>query len=435
MEGNFKKKLNERGWALLLEEINRGNVIPVIGKELISIHIDGKDILLKDYIVKEIASRIDVPYEEGMDFSHLSYEYNPQAWNKINSDPYYMTKSIVEELYPKMEIPQLLTDLFSIDKFDNVITTSFDDFVFKAMEKVKGTGNVKQLSYKKHSSEVDIKDNETGFVYHMFGKTSAISHEYVLTDDDLLEFMHCWLDDNYRPKRLANMLRDKYLLVIGCNYPNWLFRFFFHSLKYSSTNGAPKTTGMLADSKLDSQLIDFLSRMNAGVYENAKSFVYELLERWNEHYAFSNTKNSTKKKKIFISYASEDYVMSSQIASIFSNLKFDVWFDKRTLEPGDEYEKLIRDNIQSTDAFVPILSESTAAGGRRFFRREWKWANDESEYRFPNKFIYPICIDGVNLNNELFSIFSKLHAADCSSEDSKTRNIQAIADEINTRKI
>lgn|SRR5574344_410021 len=435
MNENNQKRLNERGWALLLEEIDRGNVILVIGKELLSVNIDGKEMLLKEYIVREMALRLGIEYEAGMDFSHLSYEYNPMYWKRIDSEPYYMTKSIVEELYSKCEIPQLLLDLFSIDKFNMVITTAFDDFVFKAMEQMRGKGIVKQLNYKKHSSGQDIGNSDEVFVYHMFGKISPFPHEYVLTDDDLLEFMHCWLDENYRPKRLSNMLRDKYLLVIGCNYPNWLFRFFFHSLKYSSMNGVPKTIGMLADSKLDAQLVDFLSRMNAGIYEDAKSFVCELIERWKGFCAEKQVPDGIKKKKVFISYASEDFEASSSLATIFSNLGFDVWFDKRTLEPGDEYEKMIRENIQSADAFVPILSESTASGGRRFFRREWKWANDELEYRYPEKFIYPICIDGVNLNNELFSIFSKLHTLNCSNENEKQNNIEAVATEINSQKI
>ena len=52
-------------------------------------------------------------------------------------------------------------------------------------------------------------------------------NSFVLSEDNLLEFIGDWMSDGYRPKKLFNLLREKYLLVIGCNYPDWLFRFFF----------------------------------------------------------------------------------------------------------------------------------------------------------------------------------------------------------------
>ena len=46
METKSKKKLNDRRWAQLLKEIDKGNVVPVIGQELLSINVDGEQILL-----------------------------------------------------------------------------------------------------------------------------------------------------------------------------------------------------------------------------------------------------------------------------------------------------------------------------------------------------------------------------------------------------
>ena len=152
METKGKKKLNDRRWAQLLKEIDKGNVVLVIGQELLSIEVDGTRMLLKDYILQEIAERLGVRYEEGMDFANFTYEQWKDRWESIESDPYFETFRIVNELKERnVGIPETLSRLLSIEKFDKVITTTFNDFVFEAM---KGNRSVKveQLEYKKKRS-------------------------------------------------------------------------------------------------------------------------------------------------------------------------------------------------------------------------------------------------------------------------------------------
>lgn len=406
MGNSMQNRLNESGWARLLEEIDRGNVIPVLGQELFTLTVEGKEWPLREYILQKMRERLGVE-DAVSDFAELSYEYNIRAWDRIQSEPYYETTRILQEVAGlEVEFLPELQELLSIEKFRLVLSTSFDDLALKAMENFWGKGKVKRLSYEKRSCKEDIDDLSKPCLYQMFGKAGAVPHEFVLTEDDLLEFLHYWLDENYRPKRLSNVLREKYLLVIGCNYPNWLFRFFFHSLKFSSRSSSTDKVGMLADSRLDKSLVDFLSRMNAGVHEDARAFIRELVKRWK---AFRGV---VDQKEIFISYASEDYEQARRVAETFQNLGVAVWFDKKSLEPGDAYEAMIKQNIQESKIFVPVLSRSVVNCGRRFFKREWKWANDELELRFPEKFIYPVVIDDVSLEDSALQIFSKFHTVD-----------------------
>lgn len=405
MENSMQNRLNESGWARLLEEIDKGNVIPVLGQELFTLTVEGREVPLREYILQKMRERLGVE-DEVSDFAELSYGYNMRAWDRIQSEPYYETTRILQEISGlEVEFLPELQELLSIEKFRLVLSTSFDDMALKAMESFWGKGKVKRLSYEKRSCKEDIDDLSKPCLYQMFGKASAVPHEFVLTEDDLLEFLHYWLDENYRPKRLSNVLREKYLLVIGCNYPNWLFRFFFHSLKFSSRSSAADKVGMLADSRLDKNLVDFLARMNAGVYDDARAFIRELVKRWKTFQGVGD------KKEIFISYASEDFEQARKIAETFQELGVAVWFDKKSLEPGDAYEAMIKQNIQESKIFVPVLSRSVVNCGRRFFKREWKWANDELELRFPEKFIYPVVIDDVNLEDSSLQIFSKFHTA------------------------
>lgn len=420
----MQNRLNESGWARLLEEIDKGNVIPVLGQELFTLAVEGKEVSLREYLLQKMKERLGVE-EEITDFAELSYEYHVREWDRIQSEPYYETTRILQEIAGlEVEVLPELQELLSIEKFRLVLSTSFDDLVLKVMEGFWGKGRVKRLSYEKRSCKEDIDDLSKPCVYQMFGKASAVPHEFVLTEDDLLEFLHAWLDENYRPKRLSNVLQEKYLLVIGCNYPNWLFRFFFHSLKFSSRSSSAQKVGMLADSRLDRDLVGFLSRMNAGVHGDARAFIRELVKRWK---AFQGVES---KKEIFISYASDDFEQACRVAEAFQELGVAVWFDKKSLEPGDAYEAMIKQNIQESKIFVPVLSRSVVNCGRRFFKREWKWANDELELRFPEKFIYPVVIDDVNLEDSGLQIFSKFHVADLREGQDWETNLRRIVRDV-----
>lgn len=415
-----KTKLNDRGWMLLLTEISKGNVIPIIGDELFKVKEGDEVFPLKKYISKKLAEQLNVEYEEGVDSTQLSSKFYEPYWDAIDSDPYYETTQIMKDLDAKgLEVSDTLKSLLSIDKFKLVLTISLSESVFRVMEEVWGKGKVKNLYYEKHSGKEDIEDDSVPTCYHMFGKVNVCPNSFVLSEDNLLEFIGDWMSDGYRPKKLFNLLREKYLLVIGCNYPDWLFRFFFHSMK-SSVRSSSAKTGLVADSKLDGSLVGFLSRMSTSIHDDAEAFIEELVVRYRDF------DKEEKSLEVFISYASEDYEQANAVAENFRRLGAGVWFDKVELEPGDEYAKKIRKNIEDCKAFVPILSKNVLDKGRRFYKREWAWAKEEIEWRGTNKFIYPVRIDDVNLEEDVIaSFYSSFHTFDFSSEQ-RDENVKKI---------
>ena len=253
-----------------------------------------------------------------------------------------------------------------------------------------------------------------------------------MTEDDLLEYIHYWMDQYYRPKLLSNMLSDKYILVIGCSYPDWLFRFFFHSLKFTSIqNGEKKDNGLLADHDLDPELISFLRRMQTNIHDDAINFINELCERWEKRQINkqTNTDHNTIEdsfgEEAFLSYASEDYDIAVEIAKTFEDLGLKVWFDKKNLESGDKYEKKIKDKINKSKTFIPLLSPNTEnTDGGRFFRKEWKWAKDAEEAHFgtEDNFIRPILIKGFVINEQ--HVFNDCHCTDLSDPNERRNRIR-----------
>ena len=104
---------------------------------------------------------------------------------------------------------------------------------------------------------------------------------------------------------------------------------------------------------------------------------------------------------VFISYASEDYETASLIADLFKAKGASIWFDNNDLQAGDNYEGLIKTNIQRAKRFVPIISRNTLRNERRFFRKEWSIAIDENDYRLNMDYILPVRIDDCDLTSDL----------------------------------
>lgn len=78
-------------------------------------------------------------------------------------------------------------------------------------------------------------------------------------------------------------------------------------------------------------------------------------------------------RKIFMSYSHKD---SKRVASMAEGFKLagniDYFFDRHTLKPGDNFEKLIHNFIDSSDAFVLFWSKNSAKS--EWVTREYTWA-------------------------------------------------------------
>lgn len=422
-------RLIEGDWDMLMTAINNENVVLVLGKELFTVtDTDGKEILLTDYVMRQMATSLGVNPDEVSEFSELSYDDHRWKWNQLKSQPYQKAYEILSNISVEdIHVPDGVRKLLATQKFKLILTTTVNDMPLRLMEEVWGHGEnrVQCKRYIQRTQKEDLTDVSIPTVYYLFGKACKIQNGYMLTDDDLLNYLHGWLNSGSHPNGLSNILIDKYVLFLGCNYADWLYRFFFFSLKSSRRGAYRDSVGMLADSKLDKQLVKFLDRMNAGAYGNTLEFLQELMTRWDAY------KEPTMRKEVFISYASEDYTIAKEIASTFKMLKMDPWFDKRDLHSGEGYEDKIREQIQSSSAIVVLLSHHSLDKNPRFFKREWKWAKDAEELNFPKDIIHPLFIEeGIDVDAPQLKLFKQKHALSLGGENTMEEIVRKIIREI-----
>lgn len=409
--------LGERNWDLLMDAINSKRVVPIIGDDFFYILEDGKEISINDYLIAKLSEKFRV---EGVsvDFSSISdaielenfMNYKIRYVN-TRTDIYYEIHQILQT--QQICVKESLKHLLRVNRFPLILTTTFIPKLDSLLSE-QGREYV-SVSYEKSASS-DIKPTmvhgDKTIIYHLFGSCSRIKKSFMVTEEDLLEYMHLWHEPDARPSFLTKYLSNKFLMVLGCNYPNWLFRFFWHSIRNFSLTPPPNHEDKIMEvmqaivsvdkMKDDADLERFLSRIHTSVYQSSDGFIHELKSHWEEYarnicedesMAEETTKVAGDELDVFISYASEDREAVRHLADMLKSLGASVWFDERELVLSDKYEAEIKDAITKAKRFMPVLSRATMKQEPRFFRKEWAIAHKVLDDRFGLPFFAPVTID------------------------------------------
>ncbi len=95
-------------------------------------------------------------------------------------------------------------------------------------------------------------------------------------------------------------------------------------------------------------------------------------------------------RKVFISYSREDALLAEEIESELEKRDISVSRDVAFLQPGQEWEKAIRQELESTDCFLVMMSPASAAS--KHVRDEVRWAVAEYQAGGLVKSILPIVL-------------------------------------------
>ena len=279
--------LDEDAWDDLLSYIEDRRVIPIVGPELLLVATDRGPRLLLEWVAEKLAGRLNVNVAE----LPQPYTLNDVvcwflAARGRREEAYVRLRGILKDA--NIEPPLALRRLAAITDFDLFISTTFDSLLESAinLERFGGTPSTDVLSYAPNRiadlpSERDQLQRPV--VYHLFGKLAA-SPTYVISDEDLLEFICALQNEHLAPERLFHELEHSHLLFIGSNFTNWLARLFLRMAKRQRLSDPRDVGEVLADdhSSSDDRLMSFLQQVSVRtrIYTGADRFVEELHARW-----------------------------------------------------------------------------------------------------------------------------------------------------------
>jgi len=409
------QNLDEDAWDDLLNFIEERHVIPIIGPELLRVQTDGGPRLLYEFLAEKLAARLSVDVADlpkPLTLNDVVCWYLGERGRR--EEVYTRLRSIMRELH--LEPSEALRQLSRITDFDLYITTTFDPLLEQAinLERFGGQPTAEVISYAPNrvaDLPAERSQLQRPVVYHLLGRLSA-SPTYVVSDEDMLEFICALQSEHLTPEKLFHELEHSHLLLIGSDFSNWLARLFLRMAKRRRLSDPREVGEVFADGHTmdDERLVAFLQRVSVRtrVYSGAEAFVTELYERWEKRrqsaapaagsgampQRFLPPSREMPENAIFISYAREDLPAVQRLKAALDGAGLSTWFDFDRLESGDDYDQKIRTNIARCSFFLPVISTNTQRRFEGYFRREWSYAVDRSRNIAEGAvFILPVCID------------------------------------------
>lgn len=411
--------LDEDAWEDLLSFIEERRVIPIVGPELLMVTTEDRPRLLYDLLAERLAARLNIDTRE------LPEQYTLNdvvclflAHRGRREEAYVRLRGLLKDA--DFAPPAALRQLAAITDFDLFVSTTFDPLLETAinLERFGGAPSTEVLTYAPNrvaDLPAERERLQRPVVYHLFGKLSA-SPTYVISDEDLLEYLCALQSEHLVPERLFYELEHNHLLVIGSSLTNWVARLFLRMAKRQRLS-APRDVGeVLADDHIsqDERLVLFLQQVSVHtrIYRGAERFVAELYQRWQGRRKpgaavssagtagparFLPPAREMPEKAVFISYAREDLPAVQRLKAGLEAAGISTWFDIDRLEGGDDYDAKIQRLIARCSYFIPVISQNTERRLEAYFRREWSYALDRARNMADGAlFILPVTLDGTS---------------------------------------
>lgn len=346
----------------------RNSIVPVIGRDTIAYKDEGigREIPFQEFILREFqkkyprvavddAALVSMKERGYYGLSLLSQYYNEQGrfWDDF--------MDFVSKNTSCIKLKDEVLDFLVTFNFPIIITTVCFDII---EQQLKGkTEGYKSIWYRLNKENSTLP---TRCVYHIFGQAKDGS-KWVSDEDLLLTFLLSHNHKEFGATGLTDFLKEneKKLFVLGCNLPNWLFRFLRQPTQTGRNSNLKTMQGYwINKEKPEDSFENILKIKNFSTDEQIKKILVdatkllqEELEREAEER--SNMIDAEEHFDVFISYASEDRQIATAVFEALKNMNVKAWFDDRgkgEITPGHSYWTKIENGIKHSAHFMPIIT-------------------------------------------------------------------------------
>jgi hypothetical protein len=409
-------EMKESTWSQLLALMERGDVVPVVGARLL-LDADGKS-SLQARVAERLLIDHEVELPEGglTPFREVNEAVALLKGTVDAQDLYYpIFQAMVDLLKQGVKIPRPLQQLAQITDFRLMITLTPDDLLARALVQARRPFSEIVHSPKLPTDQVaDLPpdwDPSLGDVQllYMFGK-AAPGPLFSIHDEDMLEHAHNIIaSGSHTPKAFLGALQDRSLLLIGCNFPDWLSRFMLRATRKGRLAVREGRRGWLVEPLArQDPFIGFLGSYSpeTSVLSSVDpaQFVDELHRRWlalrtptaGEAPVAPAEPPLPETAMFFISYSrTTDLPQAQRLFEALRGLgvgEHEIWFDRKTLEPGDNFRQRILDGIRGCRYFLPVVSHAATRRDEAFVFQEWETATARLP-RLSRRFMLPLVVD------------------------------------------
>lgn len=343
-------------------------IVPVIGEEMFyykGIYSDNNEISLRKYLLLRFQKDYpDVKLDAQKTDSILNHDYygltlmhkcfNAKGKNYVDRYKRYINEA---ENNNEIFMNDYLIGFLEAFQFPLIVTTLSFRFIENVLNNCGMAYNTVTYNFNGNNrNKLPIGKN----VYHIFGNAKD-SSDWVYDERRLLDFMHSLHEKDFMAENLINLIKNekKRLMVLGCNMPDWLFRFLWYPI-YSDYKAEGEHGYWINDMNVEDSFDDFLQEVNYASNEEVKYILEKLSSKRKESIVVDEVIKSKKDNfDVFISYASEDYELVKIIYKILSDRNVDAWFDEgadsRIIE-GENYMNKIKENVPKCKYYMPIIT-------------------------------------------------------------------------------
>jgi hypothetical protein len=408
----MNKNLSEQSdWDELLDFITDRQLTPILGKEMYKFKQDDLLMPVDEYLSRQILELNKVTDQPALTLT--------QAVNYLVNEKKVKTMDIIRKL--KLMIKEinfefpLLSQFLSITDINYYINTAvYNNVLENNLTTIrKQTATSINFSINEPFSDCDDLDKlRVPFVFNVFGSLLN-TVDPALSEEDMLEYTGHFKEKIKNATNIINALKNKNLLFLGCDFPDWMVRFILRLLSNEPMHdwGSKRTIIVVNDmSDVRKKQYEFLKNYDVVTYDgNTKDFVEELSSRWKQ-----KNPSSVKNKMIFLSYTVKDKDAVENLKKAIEGINnVTCWYDNREIVPGDDFKTEIAKNIKSADLFIPLISANSLMHKDGYVQLEWFTADNVNTFRKidgnTGKYLMPVVIDDTNpYDNNVPKYFSEL---------------------------
>jgi len=321
-------------------------------------------------------------------FTDMTREYKKVrewVWETVELENKNFEAKFDEEIEPSL-MQLLQTRCFRI-----VLSTAIDPYLEIAMEKVWGKKgvdfdviqieNAQQLFRQVTFDEFGVTRPTLCYVFGKVNPEKTLSeNKFVLSENDAMEKISSWFE-NQKNNGFLKYVRNYRLFSVGCQFDDWMFRFFWFLLRGRVSTEADGQVAV--EVKDDNNLKQYLEQEKVKVFPDARPFMEKTVNYIKD--ATDISLLPRQENGVFISYAHEDRYIALPLFERLHAAGINVWIDEEKLEGGAEYEQRIQRAINSCKVFIPILSSQVKNDlisqnmNNRWYPQEWEWAQQRHD--------------------------------------------------------
>ena len=409
-----ERLVNEALWKRLLAQIRDGLVVPVVGPRLL-VESDGRtslqaaiaERLLSDHGL-EVAPGSLPPFREINEaYTRLKDKVSPQ-------DLYGDIHDLMQEAASaeSAAAPLPIRQLAEIADFRLFVTLTPDDWLARCLRRRCA---VNEIVHSPKWPAAESRDLIAGWNDHageaqllyLFGKARSVP-TFAIHDEDMLEYAHNMVARATKvPASFLDELQERSLLLVGNNFPDWLCRFFLRLTNKSRLSEKGKREWMVEQLAPQESLTCFLrsySKETEVLSElSPVDFVAELHRRWMQGNGGEGGRATGPEATpdprgaiFFVSYSRIGDLPKAQALveklRALGAAESEVWFDRKSIEPGQDFRNRILDGIQGCRYFLPLLSQAANNREEAFVFTEWREANKRLA-GMNRSFVVPVVVD------------------------------------------